>query len=545
MHSLINPFTNPDYYRRKLLQHNLVKYNTNEYSGKSFMCVFFTRFCSVGCPFCFFKSAPARNEITVADQFNDDGIDKFIAFCNQANLGYVLISGGGEPLTQKKAVLRTIREVETNRIVLVTSGNWAMNREMAKKYLLEIEDAINSRKNPCIVTVRLSVSEGHSIKLGCSPALNLIHHFESHYAHHPYLKFQIHAFENDTMFTKVLSHFPDHKLDYDTNNRASDDEKIIKIIPQKVNVSLPSGYQFIAGISKIFGSDLRPNLNEKEKLINTIKTFERDLEESEDNNSAVLFNSDGQKGLDWSLNYNGNICLWQNQVNDNQWNIYEDNYQTVLNKTFNDPITLSYIEKGCKYRERLVEEASPRAILRQKSISLRDYSGTVIFEEEKIRLYYAIRVLQDYYKENRINIDELAQLPLELSDLIVNDPKKAFTLYQEAEYTIIDQYKRRPFDSVEWRDLLELIKLGHYDLTQNQIQEALNIYNLNTKLRTYSTINDVEHERGEAIQKRLTDRLMYMKPSAQIYQDKGKETICQITPTNTLLSKFELMPKVC
>lgn len=511
---LDNPFNKPDYYRRLMLKYDLVSYNTQEYGGKSFMCVFFTRFCGVGCPFCFFKSAPARTKISVADQFNEEGIDKFVTFCNQANLGYLLISGGGEPLTQKRAVLRTITEVETNRIVLVTSGNWAMSKEAARRYLKEIDEAMRSRKTPCKVTVRISVSEGHAIKLGTAPAFNLIQLFEEEYRDHPYLKFQIHGFENDSMFQKVIDLFPGHKLKYDTSVRASDDEVVVKVIPQKVYVILPSGYEFIAGISKIFGSDLRPNLHTLEKLMSTIKTFERDLEESEDNNSAVLFNNNGEKGLDWSLNYNGNICLWQNQVNDNQWNIYEDRFDYILNETFRDPIPLSYIERGCKYRERIVGEVSPRAVLRLKSISLRDYAGTVVFEEEKTRLYYAIRVLQDYYKAGRIIQGQLDQLPNEIRLLIIDEGDTARELYHQADYTIIDQYKKQPFDSVKWRDLFELIKLGHYDLTSKQIFEALEYYNARTEQKKYRSIEDVDHEVGEDIQKRLTERLMYMKPTA-------------------------------
>ncbi len=511
---LVNPFMNPGYYRRLMLQYNLVRYDTREYTGKSFMCVFFTRFCGVGCPFCFFKSAPARSEITVADQFNEEGIDKFIKFCNEANLGYILISGGGEPLTQKRAVLRTIAEVETNRIVLVTSGNWAMNKEAARRYLGEIEEAIKARKSPCKVTVRVSVSAGHAIKLGINPAYNLIQLFESEYSDHPYLKFQIHGFENDPMLPKVLDLFPGHQATYSSDSRASDDEDVIKIIPQKMYVRLQSGYEFIVGISKIFGSDLRPNLHKVENLQDTIKIFERDLEESEDNNSAVLYNTNGEKGLDWSLNYNGNICLWQNQVNDNQWNIYEDDFSTVLNETFRDPITLSYIENGCKYRDTIVSEVSPRSVVRLKSISLRDYSGTVIFEEEKTRLYYAIRVLQNYYKAGRVIEEQFDELPEELQELIKEDVSLVKELYHQAVYTIVDQYKLRMFDSVEWRDLLELIKLGHYDLTAEQIQEALDYYNSRTTLQTYVSIMDIEHQKGEAIQKRLTDKLMYMKPSA-------------------------------
>ncbi len=509
-----NPFTNPGFYRKLMLRHDLVTYNTQEYAGKSFMCVFFTRFCGVGCPFCFFKSAPARNAVTVADEFNEDGINRFIDFCNQANLGYILISGGGEPLTQKRAILRTITEVETNRIVLVTSGNWALNKDAALRCLEEIDSAIKARKTPCKVTVRVSVSAGHAIKLGIIPARNLIQLFESEYSDHPYLKFQIHGFEDDPMFPKVLAHFPGHDLDYNRGSRASDDEAVIKVIPQKIHVKLPSGYGFIAGISKIFGSDLRPNLHKIESLYNTIKIFERDLEESEDNNSAVLFNTDGNKGLDWSLNYNGNICLWQNQVNDNQWNIYEDSFSTVLHETFRDPITLSYIENGSKYRETIVAEVSPRAVLRLKSISLRDYSGTVVFEEEKTRLYYAIRVLQDFFKNGRVVQDQLDKLPEEIRQLIVGSTEMAKELYYKTNYTIIDQYKRRKFHSVEWRDLLELIKLGHYDLTSEQIQEALAYYNSRTDLKKYEAINEVESETGEAVQKRLTDRLMYMKPTA-------------------------------
>ena len=316
------------------------------------------------------------------------------------------------------------------------------------------------------------------------------------------------------MFQKVMDQFPGHELIYNSASRASDDEEVIKVIPQKIIVRLSSGYEFIAGISKIFGSGLRPNLHDIKHLQETMKIFERDLEESEDNNSAVLYNSNGEKGLDWSLNYNGNICLWQNQVNDNQWNIYEDDFPKVLNETFRDPITLSYIENGCKYRERIVMEVSPRSVIRLKSISLRDYAGTVIFEEEKTRLYYAIRVLQDYFKAGRIVQDQFNILPHEITQLIMGDIETAKELYHQANYTIVDQLKRNSFDSLAWRDLLELIKLGHYDLTSEQIQEALDYYNERTHLKKYQCINDVEHETGEEIQKRLTERLMYMKPSA-------------------------------
>ena len=513
--SSFNLFTNPSLYRKEIIERKaLVKANKEDYHGKSFMCVFFTRFCGVGCPFCFFKSAPMRDECSVIDQFNKDGVDRFITFCNQANLGYVLVSGGGEPLNQKYAVLRTIAEVKTDRIVLVTSGSWAFNKEAGRRYLKDIETAISKRENPCKVVVRVSVSEGHAIKLGTRPATNLIQLFEELYPNHPYLKFQIHAFENDSMLERTLANFPGHQLLVDVNKRASDDEQVVKIIPQRMEVTFLSGYKIVVGVSKVFDSGMRPNLNQIENHLKTIKVFERDLEESEDNNSAVLYNTNGEKGVDWSLNYNGNICLWQNQVNDNQFNLYEDSYEKIWNGIFEDPLMFSYIDKGRLYREKIVSEVSPKAVLRMKSISLRDFSGTVIFEEEKTRLYYTIRAIQDFKAENRLDLDEFEELSQELKAAINSDLETLQKLYFESSYSIFDQMKRVPFDSVKWRDFLELVKLGHYELSKEQIQEILDHYNFNTNLKRYETIDEVDHEMGDPVQRRFVERLMYMKPSA-------------------------------
>ena len=143
--------------------------------------------------------------------------------------------------TQKEAVLRTIAEVATNRIVLVTSGSWATNGDAARKYLQAIETALGSRREPCLVTIRISVSAGHAIKLGTRCAENLIRLFESDYRGHPYLRFQMHGFERDPIFGKVLESFPGCSAQYLSQaRRESDDETVLKVIPQKVVVTLAS-----------------------------------------------------------------------------------------------------------------------------------------------------------------------------------------------------------------------------------------------------------------------------------------------------------------
>ncbi len=106
-------------------------------------------------------------------------------------------------------------------------------------------------------------------------------------------------------------------------------------------------------------------------------------------------------------------------MQDNLLNIYEDDYDTVVNNTLNDLLTYSYIDKGSKYRESIVNEISPRTVSLMKSVNIRDYAGTLLFADEKIRLlYYNIRVIQDYLSENKINISTLNQLSQELVDTI-------------------------------------------------------------------------------------------------------------------------------
>ena len=63
-----NIFDNPDYYRKSILnEQKLLKSDLNKNNGKSLICVFFTAFCGVGCPFCFFHSTNYKNNIKLAD----------------------------------------------------------------------------------------------------------------------------------------------------------------------------------------------------------------------------------------------------------------------------------------------------------------------------------------------------------------------------------------------------------------------------------------------------------------------------------------------
>ena len=508
-----NIFQTPNKYRKFILDSkNLVSSNGEAYSGKSFICLFLTRFCGVGCPFCFFKSPPNKGTPDIRDSFTEEGVDHFIQFANDANVGYLQISGGGEPFLKKRALLKCISEVNADRIMLVTSGIWALDKNSAQAYVENILEAISKREKQARVSIRLSISEGHSFKLGVKPLVNLLQLFETSYRSHPYLTLQLKTFEND----KTLWTFLDSLAHYDLKDigeNVSDDLVIEKIIPWKKKITFTSGYSTILGISRVFTPGLRPNLSNPSSLEDTIDVYDRDLEYSERNFPSVIFNSKGQRGLDWLVEYNGNVCTWQNRVQDNPLNVYEDDFEKTRNETFKDPLTLSYIEKGSLYRQNIISEVSPRAVTLMKAVSVRDYAGNCLFEDEKVRLYYTIRVLQDYLKEKRVNELTLKNLPKELRDLIYGTQETLITLYKKAQYSIVDQEINRYPSFKEFRDFLELLKLGHFDVSEKQISQAISYYNQYPECEEkISHLKEIAPKFGQDVEKRLTDRVIQIKP---------------------------------
>lgn len=509
-----NIFNNPEYYRKILLnKKDLIKIDKALYQGKSLICVFFTSYCNVGCPFCFFHSPIMRKNENIyndiENKFNEIGINKFIKFVNTANCGYLQISGGGEPFLEKDAIIKVIEEVNVQRIILVTSGIWAYDIENCEKTLEELYTALKKNKNEIRLSIRVSISKFHSIKLNEKPLVNLLKLFEEKYSNDKNFTLQLKIFEDDTTIFEYLDNFFEgYKMELYGDN-LSDDKEVIKIMPWKYKLTLSSGYSVIVGKSRIFNSNLRPNLYDKDNKINEA-IYDMDLKLSQNDNSSIVYNRDGTKGLDWIVEYNGNVCTWQNRVQDNLLNIYEDSYDKILNSTLSDLLTYSYIEKGATYRNSIISEISKRTVSLMKSVNIRDYAGTLLFQDEKIRLYYNIRVLQDYIREKKINLNNLKYIPSELLDAIKMNKTELIDLYQKASYSVLDQELNKPVSISTFHDFLELIKLGHFELTNDQIDEAINYYN-SLSNNNIKNINEIVTSNDICIERRLTKRVMNIK----------------------------------
>lgn len=509
-------FDEPVKYRKALLEANLITGNKEAFSGKSFICVSLTRFCPVGCKFCFFKSGPVFKKATHEDLMTPEGMDRFIDFSNNVNLGYLLVSGGGEPMMERKSILKIIEKVDSERIVLVTSAHWAKTRDAASRYLSDIKNALSKRSSETTLTVRVSVDSEHTATLTLDPIINLINLFYEEYSKVPQLELQIHSLEGDFAIDELVKLLKDDfeiSREKVSEQRISDGKNALKIVPSQEVIAF-NDMKIKVGFAKTFYSNLRVNVHDHKVRQRNIDVYQKDLFESEDGNPSIVTNKLGNPGLDFWVNYNGNVTTWGNQYLDNLFNLYIDSTDDVIKGTLTDPAALAFIEKGAIYRDRVVSEANEIAVMRSKAVNIRDYAGALMFDEARTRLYFTIRALQDYINENRISDKAIQDLPNELQDILKLEKEDLINAYNNSSLTIVEETIEKGFDNDNILDILEWIRLGHYKLEDSQIQKLVDFYNKNVPIEEkVAGFNDLRNNLKMQVV-RMTEHLTHIKPEA-------------------------------
>lgn len=512
----MNIFDNPKRYKDTITTTVKVpEFKTKKYNGKSFACVFFTKFCNAGCPFCFFKSDTRKYAIPQEKfEFSDYGFEKFISFINASNNGYILISGGGEPFEKENYVMETLKRAKTDRIVIVTSGIWAQNYDNAKRIIFQLYECIKNRNDDLKVVLRLSLDKSHFQQLGYDLVNNIINIFRINFSRNKNFELQIHTMINDDTIDNVIKTMGNCRKIDGGEIRVSDNEKLVKIVPKRCRILFEDGYEILVGMAKVFFPNLKVNLLNSNTVSRALSVFDEDMDYSEYNNPSVITNVNAQLGFDFWINYNGNITTWGNQQLDNLNNLYVDSYEKIISDLYGNIISYSFIDKGYCYRERVINEINSKAVLRSKAINIRDYAGALILEEHKTALYYSIRVIQDYLKAGVLYDSELLQLPEELQKVIKLSKKELINLYNMSEYNILSQYKDDDRFTVEqWLDIFTLIKLGHYDINNAQIANGLKVFNkrFGEHLTDLNNLPNLDNGQQYA---RLIERITFMKKEA-------------------------------
>lgn len=491
-----------------------------EHSGKSMLCAWLTKLCPAKCSACFFKSNMYKEEFpTEKYELSENGVDNLIKFINDSNNSYLMLSGGGEPMIRPREVNKIIRETKTDRIVIVTSGIWANTYANAEKYIDELYESTKCRNDDAIVVLRLSIDEFHfsSPSLSMEHYKNIIRVFREKYKNEDKFILRIHTMQNDPTLENVIKEIGDGKIIYDKFNGVTDNNEVIKIVPQKARVQFNDEYEIFVGLSKLFLSNIKANITEMNSDIRkALEVFEKDMKVSEYGNPSIITNCNGLQGLDFWSDYNGNITAWGCQQPSDLHSLYTHDYSTIVDDTYNNISSYSFLDKGYYYRRNIIREINPRAVLRSEVINLRDYAGAFLMEEDNTQLYYAIRVIKDYLNEGVLNKSDIADLPKELIELIYGDIENLNKEYNSSSYDILYQYLNNSdkYTKEDWEDLFILIRLGHYDIHIDNLKRAITYYN-NKFAQNITDITEIVDRNDDAQLARLHNRISPMEKEAE------------------------------
>lgn len=481
-----NIFNNPQYYIDQIknvrIPEEVLEEKKSSYSGKTMLCSWITKLCPAKCSACFFKSNMYKdNMVKEKYELSDLGVDNLIKFINESNNSYLMLSGGGEPMIRPNVINKIIRNTKTDRIVIVTSGIWANNIKNTERYIDQLYESTQARNDDAIVVLRLSIDEFHF----SSPSISLEHYkniisvFREKYKDSKKFILRVHTMQDDNTLENVINELGG-TIKYEKQDGITDNNSVIKIVPKKATIKFPDGFEIFVGLSKLFLSNIKADINEiNPDVKKALEVFEKDMKVSEYGNPSIITNCNGLQGLDLWSDYNGNITAWGCQQPDDLHSLYTDSYEDIVNKTYSNIGSYSFLDKGYYYRRNIIRDINPRAVLRSEVINLRDYAGAFLIEENDTRLYYDIRVIQDYLKEKVLSEKDIEFLPNELLALIYSDKEVVDQYYNNSEYDIITQYFNNidNYTKEDWEDLFTLIKLGHYDVHEQSIKLALSYFN--------------------------------------------------------------------
>lgn len=514
----MNVFDRPCYHIKQIKKICIPENKRKKFNSKSMLCAWVTKLCPAHCESCFFKSDMYHDGIPDEKyQFSKFGVDRLIQFINDSNNSYLMLSGGGEPMVRKDAVNEIIRRTKTDRIVIVTSAIWAKTYESAKRTIDELYQSYLARNDDAVVVVRLSVDSFHYKPLGFDVINNVIRVFRESYSACKNFQLRIHTMQNDPTLENIAAMIGDCHVEYSTVEGVSDNREIIKILPKQAVLKFDDGYEVKVGLSKLFFSNLKIDLNEfTPDIQKSLDVFEEDMSISEYGNPSILTNCDGSLGLDFWIDYNGNVTTWGNQQWDSLYNVYTDTYADLVKGTFSNIISYSFLDKGYYYRERIVRRVNPRAVLRSKAMNLRDYAGAFLMEEDKTKLYYAIRAIKDYLEDGVLSEEEISFLPHNLIATINSSVEEITALYNESDYDILSQYlaKKESYSQEDWNIIFNLIKLGHYDVHKSHIAEAIAYYN-EKFYANLKSVNDIIDSDDPILYGKYHNRISFMKPEAE------------------------------
>lgn len=373
-------------------------------------------------------------------------VDRLMKLVTDSKTDFLLVSGGGEGFLELDLIEHIAKKSTASLTWLVTSAFWAKKNENAKKILKKIYCAhIECKKNNPSrkLCIRVSIDTPHINQLHDAQACkfqhikNLVYFFENTHTLQKDFFLQLHSLEGEEALIESLRKM----LNAEKLPPTSEIHTAEKFTEHAITLKMPSGYCFEVTFAKLLLSDTAVDLRNEASLTDRISIWEKDAFINQKGLAGSHLNIDGKIGCDMLVVYDGRVAGgWQSEMPDVPINIDVDSYQEIIAKSFNDPGVLATIERGLSYRFKIIDEVNKKASLRAKAVNIRDYTSSILLEEDTTKLYYTVRAIQDFIAEGRLSSDSI-NWPQPLAALIMTSKEDLEYLYNSAQYDIIRQFE--------------------------------------------------------------------------------------------------------
>lgn len=439
---ILNPFQEPRVWRRRIIDTVDIP-STLNFSHPGFICALVTSRCHIGCEHCMFSSSMTEGRLPT-NTMTPQRVQALLKLVEESNTGYFLVSGGGEGFLELPLMYQIIEGSTADVTWMVSSGFWANTDDNARSILKNCYDAHlrgNIKKPHRETIIRISVDEHHVERIGSSQdrfdyIRRIVKVFEEYYFKTPNFSLMLHAIEEEGCLIEKLS----VELKASIHTGIDVKHSAAKVTQRSVFFHFQSGFELPVTYAKLLLSDITVDMRDEESLAKRIRIWETDAYINEHNQPGLQIHNDGY-GNDMLVIYDGRVAGgWQCEMPDVQINVDYHDYAEIMRLTLSDPGVLATLEKGLKYRFSVIDEVNPKASTRAKAVNIRDYTSPTLLEEDRDKLYFTIRSVQDYRKEGRLRDNKLT-LASDILSMIDATPAQLRSWYYESQYDIIAQFR--------------------------------------------------------------------------------------------------------
>lgn len=471
-----NPFEDPRAWRKRI--NNAVDIApTVSFTRRGFICALITSRCHIGCEHCMFASNMSEGRSHI-NTMTPGRVQKLLKLVEDSNTGSLLVSGGGEGFLELKLMYQIIEGSTADVTWIVSSGFWANTMKNAHRIINNCYSAHvrgNDRNPDRETIIRISLDKHHVDRIGnvkdpFGYIRRIIEIFERDYANSPRFSLLLHSLKGEEVLVRSLAGELGALIKDNFNIKYSD----AKITDSAMLIRLPSGFEFPVTFAKQLLSDIAVDLSNKELLAKRVNIWETDAYVNEQDLTGLQVHDDGY-GNDMLVVYDGRVAGgWQCEMPDVRINVDDHDYSEIMRRTITDPGVLATLEKGQRYRFRVLEEANPKACIRAKAVNIRDYTSPTLLEEDRDKLYYTIRAIQDYRKEGRLKYNKAALTP-DIHNIISATPAKLRDWYDESRHDIVVQFRESNDGFCAFELALHDFSInGNYELFMSRVLEAGN-----------------------------------------------------------------------